>query len=109
MFVSRKQNRVFVRQGFEELFDLRVIIAEPDRPLGTHIFTAMALKDDGKAMRWTVMSISSGYSQHVAHAGARHNSRKSAETEPAVPAASTAAEALDRITLPPEAIERISH
>ncbi len=38
----------------------------------------------------------------------RHHGRKSAETEPAMPAASTAAEALDRITLPPEAIERIS-
>ena len=108
VFVSRKQNRVFVRQGFEELFDLPVIIAEPDRPLGTHIFTAMALKDDGKAMRWTVMSIPSGYRHHVTHAGTRHHGRKSAETEPAMPAASTAAEALDRITLPPEAIERIS-
>ena len=108
VFVSRKQNRVFVRQGFEELFDLPVIIAEPDRPLGTHVFTAMALKDDGKAMRWTVMSIPSGYRHNVTHAGTRHHGRKSTETEPAVPVASTAAEALDRITLPPEAVERIS-
>jgi hypothetical protein len=54
-----------VRRGFEELFDLPVIIAERDRPLGTHVFTAMALKDDGKAMRWTVMSIPSGYRHYV--------------------------------------------
>jgi hypothetical protein len=108
VFVSRKQNRVFVRQGFEELFDLPVAFAEPDRPLGTHVFTAMALKDDGKAMRWTVMSIPSGYLHQVTHTGTRYHSGKSAETEPAMPVASTAAEALDRITLPPEAIERIS-
>lgn len=108
VFVSRKQNRVFVRQGFEELFDMPVTIAEPDRPLGTHVFTAMALKDDGKALRWTVISIPSGYLHHVTHAGTRHHSGKSAETERAMPVASTAAEALDRITLPPEAIERIS-
>jgi L,D-transpeptidase catalytic domain len=108
VFISRKQNRIFVRQGFEELFELPVTIVEPDRPLGTHVFTAMALKDDGKSMRWTVMSIPSGYRHHVTHSGTLHHGRKSAEIEPVVPATSTAAEALDRITLPPEAIERIS-
>src|SRR5471030_1010819 len=55
VFVSLKQSRVFVRQGFEALFDLPVTIAAPERPLGTHVFTAMALKDDGKAMRWTAV------------------------------------------------------
>ena len=68
VFVSRKQNRVFVRQGFVPLFDMPVTIAEPERPLGTHVFTAMALKDDGKAMRWTVVSIPSGYRHLVSDA-----------------------------------------
>src|SRR5664280_3086682 len=108
VFVSLKQSRVFVRQGFEALFDLPVTIAEPERPLGTHVFTAMALKDDGKAMRWTAVSIASGYRHRVSHADKRHHGRKIAEADDAQPAASTAAEALDRITLPGEAIERIS-
>ena len=108
VFVSRKQNRVFVRQGFEALFDLPMTIAEPERPLGTHVFTAMALKDDGAAMRWTVVSIASGYRRHGSHADKRHHGRKTAEADGARPAASTAADALDRITLPGEAIERIS-
>ena len=103
VFVSRKQGRVFVRQGGKPLFDMPATIAEAERPLGTHVFTAMGLQDDGKAMRWTVVSIPSGY-RHVRHAGKR-NSRKLAESEPA---ASSAAEALDRMTLPPEAVERIS-
>ena len=97
-----------MRQGFEELFDLPVTIAEPDRPLGTHVFTAMALKDDGKTMRWTVTSIPSGYRHQFTRAGTRNRGRRNSETDPSVPAASTAAEALDRIALPPEAIERIS-
>ena len=105
VFVSRKQSRVFARQGFKPLFDLPVTIAEPDRPLGTHVFTAMALQDGGKAMRWTVVSIPSGY-RHVS-TGKQKRGRKIVETEPAAPA-SSAAEALERITLPPEAIERIS-
>ena len=106
VFVSRKQGRVFVRQGGKPLFDMPATIAEAERPLGTHVFTAMGLQDDGKAMRWTVVSIPSGY-RHVRHA-AKRNSRKLAESEPAAPAASSAAEALDRMTLPPEAVERIS-
>jgi hypothetical protein len=108
VFVSLKQSRVFVRQGFEALFDLPVTIAAPERPLGTHVFTAMSLKDDGKAMRWTAVSIASGYRHRVSHADKRHHGRKTAEADDAQPAASTAAEALDRITLPGEAIERIS-
>ncbi len=103
VFVSRKQNKVFVRQGVTELFDMPVTIADPGRALGTHVYTAMALKDDGKAMRWTVISIPSAYR----HVTAKRRG-KNADVEPEPPAASTAAEALDRITLPPEAIEKIS-
>ncbi len=44
VFVSRKQGKVFVRQGFTELFDMPVAIADADRPLGTHVYTAMAGK-----------------------------------------------------------------
>jgi hypothetical protein len=85
-----------------------VTIAEPDRPIGTHIYTAMAETDDGKAMRWTAMSIPSGYRHRRRHAEKRHHRRKDADAEEATPAAPSAAEALDRITLPPEAVKRIS-
>jgi lipoprotein-anchoring transpeptidase ErfK/SrfK len=113
VFVSRKQNRLFVRQGFEPLFDLPLTIAAPDRPLGTHVFTAMALQDDGAAMRWTVVSIPSGYPHPTDHAGKRakktsHDRRATPVAVAAPQTASTAAEALDRITLPAEAIEQIS-
>jgi len=86
VFVSRKQNKVFVRQGFQPLFDMPVTISEPERPLGTHVFTAMALTDDGKAMRWTAVSIPSEYRRHVSHAAKRHHARKAVEAEPAQPA-----------------------
>ena len=113
MFVSRKQNRLFVRQGFVPLFDLPLTIAAPDRPLGTHVFTAMAFKDDGAAMRWTVVSIPSGYPHQTDRAGkqAQKTSHKRRETPVAglaPQAVSTAAEALDRIKFPAEAIEQIS-
>ena len=35
------QWHLFVRQNFSSLFDVPVTIRDPERPLGTHIFTAM--------------------------------------------------------------------
>lgn len=109
VFVSRKQNRVFVRQGLVPLLDLPLAIAAPERPLGTHVFTALALKDNGAAVRWTVVSIPSGYLNRADHTSKRSKKTSHEQHDILVAAsASTAAEALDRITLPPEAIERIS-
>ena len=107
IFVSRKQGKVFVRQGFTELFDMPVTVADPERPLGTHVFTAMSLDDGGKAMRWTVISIPSDFRRHHREVHRRHG-HKIVEDDPDAPPAATAAEVLDRITLPPEAIDRIS-
>ena len=106
VFVSRKQMKVFVRQGFDELFEMPVTIADPDQPIGTHVYTAMGLTDDGKAMRWTVMSIPSGYRHPRRHVERRHRRGKE-EADTPTPAASTASEALGRITLPPQAIAQI--
>jgi hypothetical protein len=33
------------------------VVRNPERPLGTHAFTATELKDDGMAMRWWVVPV----------------------------------------------------
>jgi hypothetical protein len=106
VFVSLKQKKVFVRQGFVALFDEPVEIAQPERPIGTHIFTALALNEDSNAMRWSVTSIPSGI-RHKAKRVARSR-HKGEETNPALLPVSTPAEALDRIAIAPEAVARIS-
>jgi hypothetical protein len=73
VFVSRKDSKVYVRQGFTPLFDAPVTIAEPDKPWGTHVFTVMGIKDDKAA--WTVVTIPSGYA-HRAHQHSRKLSPK---------------------------------
>jgi hypothetical protein len=109
VFVSRKDGKVYVRQGFVELLDMPVTIADPNQPIGTHVYTAEQTIDDGKAMRWTVTSIPSSFPHPRRHAGRRHHRHEVAEAEEAKPAAAaTATEALDRITLPPEAVKLIS-
>jgi hypothetical protein len=108
VFVSRKQQRVFVRQHFTPLFDWPVAITEPDRPIGTHVFTALAPKDDSGAFRWTVVSIPSSYRHQAVRSSRRHHRRDVANERDPHAAASSPAEALDRIVLPPEVVEQIS-
>jgi hypothetical protein len=106
VFVSRKEEKVFVRQGFVPLFELPVAIDDPDQPLGTHVFTAMAVTEDGTGMRWNLMTVPTDPSVSVEH---RDNRRRSKDPPPIVhgKAPSTAAQALDRIHLPQQAVDRI--
>ena len=56
LFVSRKEGKLFVRKGFEPLFDVPVTIANRDQPFGTHVFTA-ARTPDGNGFRWIAVSL----------------------------------------------------
>ncbi|RXH40564.1 L,D-transpeptidase [Bradyrhizobium zhanjiangense] len=91
VYISRATQKLYVRRnthkpapdGGGEVFDtsieVPVTIRNPDLPLGTHIFTAMAKTDTG--LRWSVVTIENGD-------GARN--------------------ALDRITIPQEVLDRIA-
>lgn len=57
IFVSRKTQRIYVRQHFAPLFDAPITIAHPEQPLGTYLFTAMQYQDDGKSFRWNVVAL----------------------------------------------------
>ncbi len=92
VLISRKTQRLYVRQDFEPVFDVPVTILDPDRPIGTHIFTAMEqTAGDGK-LRWSVVSLASTHS----HGGAPASESTSARS------------ALDRIVIPQDALDRIT-
>lgn len=90
VYISRATQKLYVRRnthkpapdGGGEVFDtsieVPVTIRNPDQPLGTHIFTAMAKTDPG--LRWSVVTIDDG---------------------------DNARDALDRITIPQEVWGRI--
>jgi hypothetical protein len=114
VFISRKDSKLYVRQEFRPLFDAPVTIAPSDRQLGTHVFTAEADKKDPNLLRWSVVSL-----PVTARNAARNEDddrparrRKMAGTTPAevkpLPPPDSPAEALDRITIPPDAMARIS-
>lgn len=90
IYISRATQKLYVRRNthkpapdgggevFDSTIEVPVAIRDPDKRLGTHIFTAMARSDAG--LRWSVVSIDKG---------------------------SDAKEALDRITIPQEVLDRI--
>jgi len=108
VFVSRKEGKLFVRKGFDPVFQAPVKIARADQPLGTHLFTAVELKDDGNAMRWLAVTMPAprrGVVERPTTRDRRHPAPKVVEAP--VPSGN-ASDALDRIDIPPEAVARIS-
>src|SRR3981081_582055 len=90
MFISRATQKLYVRRNTHkpwadggEVFDatpeVPVTIRNPDKPIGTHVFTAMARNDAG--LRWTAVTIDNG---------------------------DDAKNALDRITIPQDVLDRIA-
>jgi hypothetical protein len=107
VFVSRKEGRLYVRQGFEPMFEMPVTIAEADKPWGTHVFTVTGIAD-GKA-RWTALTIPSGYAERLEHRRLSAKERERREKRAADLAdAPTAAQALTRFEIPQFALDRIS-
>src|SRR5262249_8290722 len=99
--------KIFVRQGFVPLFDMPIVIEQPDQPLGTHVFTAMEVTANGSGMRWNLITVPT---EPTAPTEQRDSRKKSTEVpKPAVrvKAPASAAEALNRIQMPKEAVDRI--
>ena len=118
IFVSRKTKRIYVRQHFSPLFAAPVTIDQPDRPLGTHVFTAMEYLDNGSTFRWNVVSLPGEQPRAARRAddGARSGrhgkgkrrdealDRPIAEPQPSP----TPQQALARIEIPQDVIDQIS-
>ena len=90
IYISRATQKLYVRRNTHkrwpdggEVFDFSievpVTIRNPDKPIGTHVFTAMARNDAG--LRWTAVTIDDG---------------------------DEAKNALDRITIPPDVLDQIA-
>ena len=86
VLVSKADGKVIVRHGFRQVYEAPAVIRDPDRPLGTHVYTALEFKDGDNAMRWQAVSVpASGQSV----ASSRKVSRASRnEAEPPYPMAS---------------------
>ncbi len=90
IFISRATQKLYVRRNthkqwpdggevFDATIEVPVTIRDPDKRIGTHVFTAVASTDAG--LRWTAVTIDNG---------------------------DDAKDALDRITIPQDVLDRIA-
>ena len=90
VYISRATQKLYVRRNthkrwsdggevFDATIELPVTIRDPDKRIGTHVFTAMARNDAG--LHWTAVTIDNG---------------------------DDAKDALDRITIPQDVLDRIA-
>ncbi|MBO0756896.1 MAG: L,D-transpeptidase [Bradyrhizobiaceae bacterium] len=90
VYVSRATQKLYVRRNthkpwpdggevFDASIEVPVTIRNPDKPIGTHVFTAVAR--NGAGLRWTAVTIDNG---------------------------DDATDALDRITIPQDVLDRIA-
>jgi hypothetical protein len=57
VLVSKKDRRIYVRQGLAPVFDAPISVRDPETPLGSHLYIATAAQDDGTGLKWSVVSM----------------------------------------------------
>jgi peptidoglycan hydrolase-like protein with peptidoglycan-binding domain len=91
--------RIYVRQGFEPVFDAPVSIKDVELPLGTHLFTANAFDKTAGQTQWNALTLANRLD---AYSRAIYGIDKEADDGVSAQAA------LARISVPAEILERVS-
>src|SRR5262245_3435060 len=105
VFISRKTQRLYVRQGFQPMFDSEVTIRDPQAAMGTFVFTALDYTgDDASDLRWTALAMYPDPTD-PGTPPSRHGGRRGGE--PRTTDTKAAKAALERISIPQETIDRI--
>jgi hypothetical protein len=106
VFISRKTQRLYARQASRPIFESDVAIDAPEEPLGTFVFTALAPGHGGAELHWAALAMYA----NPANPGTQLRQTAAGRT-PARPTPTdilAAKAALDRISIPPEALDEIS-
>jgi hypothetical protein len=114
VFISRKTQRLYVRRSLVPLLEVPITILDADRPIGTHVFTAMDRstreRPNGDAgMRWSVVTLDDGRPHGVtAEPQSRPRDGRAHEAEPVSLDLDSPKAALDRIVIPEDVSEQIA-
>jgi lipoprotein-anchoring transpeptidase ErfK/SrfK len=105
VLISRSSGRLYVRQGYEPIFDVPVEIKDPQVAIGTHVFTAVEQTGPGD-MRWTASSIP--YTALPADIAKKKKKGPVDAQTVSTHLPQTPEAALDRVSIPDDARERIA-
>lgn len=110
MLVSRKDQRIYVRQGLAPIFDAPASVRDPEMPLGSHLYIVTAVEGDGTSLKWSAVSIPARFAEDR---GERKTKTASVEEGVGAPpnlhgSPSSAADALERIEIDQDVRDRIA-
>ena len=108
VFISRRTQRLYVRKANQPVFEAPVLIRDPDKPIGSFVFTALDYGAAG-SLRWSVVSMYKD-ALHIEPftKGEKQGGSKSRRGEAALADTANAEAALGRLTIPQEALDRMS-
>jgi hypothetical protein len=105
VFISRKTQRLYVRQGFQPMFESEVTIRDPESAIGTFVFTALDYTtQEATDLRWTALAMYADPTD-PGPAPSRHGGRRGGE--PRTTDGKAAKAALERIVIPQDTIDRV--
>jgi hypothetical protein len=105
VFISRKSQRLYVRQAFEFIFDIPITIRDTNLPIGTHVFTALERGGGKGDMQWSVVSFVGSNVGMTETQGTTYKALDAAVNEADLPSAKAA---LDRVVIPEDIVDRIT-
>jgi hypothetical protein len=109
IFISRQTQTLYVRRPFAPIWESPVTILDADRPVGTHVFTAMERTNGDAGMRWSAVTVDDGRPRAaVAPPPGRSSGGRVQAVEPVLIDPDSAKNALDRIVIPQDALDRIA-
>jgi L,D-transpeptidase catalytic domain len=108
IFISRKTQRLYIRQAFQQVLESPVTIRDADDPIGTHIYTAVGYTNGGAELRWDAISMERTSDARQLGPNRKARDRDGYNAEPVSPHGGSAGAALDRIDIPQDIIGRIS-
>lgn len=107
VFISRKAQRLYIRKGNMPVFEAPVMISNPDKPIGSFVFTALEYGASGTT-RWNVVSMYKNATNVEPFSRANQGASRGRRENPPPADVAGAEAALSRLTLTQESVDRIS-
>ncbi|HUI20397.1 MAG TPA: L,D-transpeptidase family protein [Methylocella sp.] len=108
IFISRKTQRLYVRQSFQPVFESPITILDAGHPIGTHIYTVLDYTNGGAELRWSAVSMEGNLEKRQPSPRGKSSRDDRHTAEPMSPDAAPARAALDRVEIPEDVVDRIS-
>ncbi len=106
IMVSRKSQKLYVRQGHRDIMEHDISVDFPDAPIGTHVFTAVKYINDESDLSWS--TVTAARKSLKTSKKKKKKKKRDEESLFAKGPAQTPANALERIDIPQELRDKLA-